>query len=497
MIIQIRPYFLVSALKTKIAFWFLVLLVFISRTNSVAQEMWGASNSNYAGQMGLELNPASIVGAPYKWEIHVLSMDASLLNNYMYLSKNSKIIRKSFAGEAVEEDRITDRFTKSDKWAYSSAFLKYPGFIWVGKKYSFGFHASTRFELSAQKVPYHLAKFMKEGFDYDPLQQQNFEGGNTSMAILNWHEIGVTAGMVLTDDKTNYLTGAVTLNYNYGLNAYFVNLNDFKYNSQYDSLLIVDNINMQYGHSWPDGVENGVAQALQRKGKGYSTTVGFQYYKNRNESFYNPCSRQKGIPYDYKIGFSIMDIGYIKYNKNARTFKFDDLSTDWYGIDTVQLDGSATTDSVLGKQFYGVFLGARDKREFTLLTPGAVNLTFDKPLGNNFYANVAIIQRLPLGKMAVKRANQVALTARYETRRFEVALPISVYEYFKPRIGLSIRYGGFILGSDMLGPFFGFTDSYGADLFFGYSIRHFGKCDGRNKGRVKKVKIEDCFKSGK
>jgi hypothetical protein len=497
MVIKTKSSFRTSSLRDLIKFWLFVILVTFVRTNSVAQEMWGASNSNYAGQMGLELNPASIVGAPYKWEIHVLSMDAALINNYMYLAKRSRLIRKSFAGESLEQDRITDRFTKTDKWAYSSAFLKYPGFIWVGKKYSFAFHASTRFELSAQKVPYHFAKFMKEGFDYDPLQQQNFEGGNTSMAILNWHEIGVTAGMVLTDDKTNYLTGAVTLNYNYGLNAYFVNLNDFKYNSQYDSLLIVNNINMQYGHSWPDGAEDGAAQALQRKGKGYSTTVGFQYYKNRNESFYNPCSRQKGIPYDYKIGFSIMDIGYIKYNKNARTFKFNDLSTDWYGIDTVQLDGSATTDSVLGKQFYGVFLGARDKREFTLLTPGAVNLTFDMPFGNNFYGNISVIQRLPLGKMAVKRANQVAITARYETRRFEVALPISVYEYFKPRVGLSVRYGGFIIGSDMLGPFFGLTDSYGADLFFGYSIRHFGKCDGRNKGRVKKVKIEDCFKSGK
>ncbi|MBK7887020.1 MAG: hypothetical protein IPJ86_06885 [Bacteroidetes bacterium] len=78
-----------------------------------AQEMWGAANSNYAGQMGMDLNPASIAGAPYQWEIHFLSMDAALLNNFMYLKADSKIIRKSIEGSNVEEGKLTDRYTKN------------------------------------------------------------------------------------------------------------------------------------------------------------------------------------------------------------------------------------------------------------------------------------------------------------------------------------------------------------------------------------------------
>ncbi|MBL0096783.1 MAG: hypothetical protein IPP46_10040 [Bacteroidetes bacterium] len=53
-----------------------------------------------------------MAGAPYQWEIHFLSMDAALLNNFMYLKADSKIIRKSMEGNNIEEGKLTDRYTK-------------------------------------------------------------------------------------------------------------------------------------------------------------------------------------------------------------------------------------------------------------------------------------------------------------------------------------------------------------------------------------------------
>jgi hypothetical protein len=85
---------------------------FLSISNVGAQEMWGAANSNYAGQYGVGLNPASIVGVPYRWEIHFLSMDASVMNNYLYLKSQSKFLSKSFKGESFESEKITDLYSK-------------------------------------------------------------------------------------------------------------------------------------------------------------------------------------------------------------------------------------------------------------------------------------------------------------------------------------------------------------------------------------------------
>jgi hypothetical protein len=87
--------------------------------------------------------------------------------------------------------------------------------------------------------------------------------------------------------------------------------------------------------------------------------------------------------------------------------------------------------------------------------------------------------------------NQISLTPRYERKRFEVAIPISFYEQFKPRVGLGIRYGILTIGSDMLSPIFGLTESYGADFYLGLSIRSKGKCGG-DSGRIKRFSIEKC-----
>ena len=59
-----------------------------------AQELWGASNSNYAGTIGHELNPASIVACPFKWEVHLISADLFAHNNYLYLKKTARPLEK-------------------------------------------------------------------------------------------------------------------------------------------------------------------------------------------------------------------------------------------------------------------------------------------------------------------------------------------------------------------------------------------------------------------
>ena len=455
-----------------------------------AQEMSGASASNYAGQNGLDINPASIVSAPYKWEIHILSTDVALVNNYMFLKAQSGLIHKSFTGETVSKDQWPDRYTKSpNKFAYASAFVKYPAFIWVDKNYAIAFHVSTRLELSANNVPYHLAKFLKEGFNYTPQQKNDYTANNASVDLLNWHEFGLTFGKPLIDQAGTYLTAAITVNYNYGLNAYYADIKNLHYDSQADTLLQIYNADVNYGHALSES--NSVGGALQHKGNGWSANGGVEYYRNRNDNFYNPCSKQQGKPYDYKIGISFMDFGYIKFSKDAKKFNLNNVSTDWYGIDTVKFRSVTYTDYLFSKQFLGHYDLTQNGNSFTMYTPAAVSAQADVPLNEEFYLNLTYVQRISLGPKSIKRSNIWAFTPRYETRGLEFSLPISLFDYFKPRVGAEIRYHWFTVGSDMIGPFFGFTDSYGADIYFAIKFQHFGSCDKGGGGR-KKSKIEKC-----
>lgn len=467
-----------------------------SGVNSYSQEMWGISNSNYAGTMGHELNPASIVANPFKWEIHFLSADVSVMNNYMYLQKNSRAIRLGVKGESVNEERFKDKYTTNDKKAFGSAYIKLPALMYSSRKWGLGFHVSTKVGLSATGIPYHLAKFMKEGFDYSPQHQINYSGGNTSLAAMNYHEAGITGGMLLMDDKTSFLTGGVTLNYLYGMNSVYLLINDINYNVQADSLWQIYVANIEYGHSSVDGGDNAADNALSKKGSGFSTSLGVQYYRNRNDAAYNPCFNGKGQKkYDYKIGFSLIDIGKINWKTNAHKYVFEDVSTDWYGIDTLKVNSFSATDSTFNTQFYGLQEAGLVANTYSLFAPAAASMQFDYACTPNIYLNFSVVQRLPLSKYMIKRPNQVSITARYEVKNFEIAIPYSLYDYYRNRIGLAIRYGVLTLGTDMIGPYTGISNAFGVDIYFGIKWQLYQSCE-RKSAKASKIKggrAQGCF----
>ncbi len=455
--------------------------------------MWGISNSNYSGAMGMELNPAIMVGTHYRWELHLLSADAFMMNNYMYLKKNSKAIKTSIKGEAVAQDAVTDKYTTNDKKGYASTFIKYPGFIYSGNRTAVGFHISTRLALSARGLPYHLAKFMKEGFDYTPQQNIHFTGSGAKAVAINWHEAGLSGGTVLHDDKSAYITGAITLNYLYGLNSFYMLIDDIDYIVPSDSLWQINIANVEYGHAVPDKGA-GAGDVLAKKGSGFSTTLGIQYYRNRNENAYRPCTKDVSEKkYDYRVGFSLIDIGKIKFKKQSSKYIFTNVGSDWYGIDTVKFNSIAALDSTLNTQFLNSIDGGKKADQYSLTLPAAASLQFDYSVTPTFYVNLSVIQRLPLGDYAVKRANQVSITARYETRRFEIAVPYSLYNYYRNRIGLAIRYGILVIGTDMIGPFTGISNAYGFDFFVGIKYQFFGECSQRNGNRRARGGPDKCY----
>ena len=170
-------------------------------------------------------------------------------------------------------------------------------------------------------------------------------------------------------------------------------------------------------------------------------------------------------------------------------YTFNNVSTNWQGIDTVNFNGIGKTDSILGNQFYGDPNGAFSGSSFNIYTPAALNMQIDVPLTTTIFCNLSLLQRIPMGKNLIRRSNAIAFVPRYETRFFEFALPVTFYDYKKARIGASMRYGAFTLGTDVLGALVGITDTYGADLYFGITIKNFGGCD-RNKSS--RSKLEQC-----
>jgi hypothetical protein len=83
------------------------------------------------------------------------------------------------------------------------------------------------------------------------------------------------------------------------------------------------------------------------------------------------------------------------------------------------------------------------------------------------YANASLVQGLPISqtKFGVRRANSLMAGLRYESKLLEVSLPLSLYEYRYPQVGLAFRFYFLTIGTDKLVYFFGKNNLYGGDIY--------------------------------
>src|SRR4051812_16220804 len=112
-------------MKRFIFLFFFPLLI----SSASAQEMWGFSNSNYSGNMGIFLNPSTIVGAPYNYEFNFLAADIFAQNNYVYFPKNRKIVWNSLQGKGSEDKADLDIFTNTPEHGFARLLVIGPSYI--------------------------------------------------------------------------------------------------------------------------------------------------------------------------------------------------------------------------------------------------------------------------------------------------------------------------------------------------------------------------------
>jgi len=460
---------------------FLFFSIVLSATAS-GQEMWGISNSNFAGVMGLGLNPASMVAAPYWYEIHAFSGDFFVQNNYIYIRK-----RGSSGTEGESTGRFSDYYNQDDKYGYGSISIKGPSAIFNRGNSAFAFYTAWRNGISARDVPYHVAKFIYDGFDYIPQQGINYSSGPFHAALLEWAEFGLSLGTTFSGKSDNLLTGAITVKYLGALNAAFLQMNSINYNVVNTGLLVVSNIDGSYGHSEFDSEGNIFRQLFSFKGSGAGADIGLNYFHGRLEKAYDCSKRGNDLKkYNFRIGLSAIDMGFVHLGGSSPVFKYNNASTVWPGIDTIKFDNLTDFDTTLSNQFLSDPTAALSKKGFDVTLPAAVSLQFDYCIKPRFYINASVIQRLPVGKIQVQRPNQVSITPRYETRSFEAALTLSTVDYAMPRVGLAFRYKFLVLGTDKIGPVTGLWDITGIDFFFGLK---FQTCSAKQR----RVKGADCF----
>lgn len=450
--------------------WMIFLNILLHNFSVRAQEIYGFANSNFAGVMGLHLNPSSIVGAPYKYEFNFIAGDFFAENNYLYLRSFKDAGKKTnkYNDVVADDKKFFDDYNNDSKYGYVSTYIMGPSFIVSKRNSAFAFTTGYKNVLSANDIPSHFSKSFYSSLDYYQLHGITFNNVKMKAAALSYAWLGFTKAINFYNNDDHWWSWGFTVKGLIGFDGMYVDANIGSYAALDSFNMQFNHLDLEYAHAAANEKGDIGAKAFGLRGFGAAADLGITYIFNRRKVAYD-CDRaaDKQKKYDFKVGASLMEFGYIRFINDDKKFIIKDGNAIWYNIDTVKFYSFDQLDQTISNQFYNQPYKSRQEGSFGMFLPTAASLQIDYCLAPRWYANYTAVQRLSYSNNEVKRGNSMALSIRHERRKWEVTMPIMLYEYNALHLGIGLRYKWFVLGSDRLLSFV--SDRINSfDLFFGF-----------------------------
>ena len=466
-----------------------------------SQDYLGFANSAFAGVNGIDVNPASIVNNPRKWDVTIIGLNLGVANNYIGFQKRAlEHTGKLMTGDyPASHDKnfvgnyLTQRSGGKPVSSFFATNITLPSFMFTRAKHkdAFAFTCKTRAYANIDGIDPTLAGAIINGKNDSSLFNQDFKGINVSAQAMVWNEYGITYGKTILQTSNERLNVAGRLKLLQGLYSMYLFINEVNYKfHEADSIIIVSSL-VHYGHS--SNLEfNKKALKFGFGGKpsfGLDLGVSYEFHPLTNvRTKLSSQSKTTSLQheYKYKIGFSIQDLGWIKYLKpeNARDFTME-LNSD---LDFGSMGASGATplasfnDSLSKK--YSMVPG---DKQFRMNLPTVASLQGDYYAGKNIYVNSTFNYAFQFSNNEDKihEVTTFSITPRWDWKWLGLYVPFSFNKYSKFRLGLSTRIGPLIVGMADILPIISKRDIYGVDFHFMLKAPHisFNKKDKNTRSK--------------
>ncbi len=477
------------------------IYVFILLSHSVfSQNFSGITGSNYIGTNAIPTNPANVVDTRHSVFVNLSAIGIDFQNNF--LRWNAPFSLLSFVTRTTPNKyRNPDRskviwkpsyFKASERGKdlsiYANGELRGPSIAFDIKKWGLGIAGGVRYRFinSLSKSSDELGKVIMEGTSSSNLIANNYVNirGNLNSSFIN--EFYGTLGKVIVEDDAKFIKIGVSAKYYLSSNYNHIQAENFDFTILRNTL---DNTRQDIHIKNADATltdassfssleySNFTGQMLQFKGNGvgFGGDLGIIYeYRpeiqsfsrnNNGKSFVDPTKNK----YRYKIGFSIVDLGFMKFRSNVETNTLFNSNNIILPQTYQKFNGFerviATTNSIFGT-------ANANTNSFIILMPATSIFTLDFHLRENYYVNLNWRQSLlNPNRRGIINYSGISIVPRLEKRSLEISLPVGLENNYKNlNIGLAFRYYGFFFGSDNLTGWLNTFNPRGLSIYAGAFI---------------------------
>jgi outer membrane protein OmpA-like peptidoglycan-associated protein len=474
-------------------------LLLISSLQVQAQAYLGMSSSNYAGAMGNIVNPASFVDGRYKMDLALPALNLFTYQNFGYFSADAMRAEQGNGGYWWAKSLLDSSVVNA--WAYpSSTFIDrlivhnynagsngvlganinfrldlFNLAFHIGEKRSLGIYANLRSITNVDNMDPKLAVLSEEGLEFPALWNMQLNEELVNVNHMTWSEIGFNYSQVLIDNKEHFLKIGITPKILIGFASAYVHTKDFSYNlinedtSQYLAGTFDYGYSKEVGNFITAGVngqidQNNFANYLKPGSFGFGLDLGavYEWRPNYAKFKYDMDGKtdlwiRNENKYKARVGFSLLDMGGIKFTKGGLSRNFVVNSSSLFNLHRFESSTDLETfdmviDSLIKESTASgtsEWVSLQDPAQTYLMrTPTAMSLQLDYHIWNYFYVNAsAMLNMIPKNKdTKVNVASQISLTPSFDSPYFGLYFPIAYNKYSGLRTGLATRIGPLILG---------------------------------------------------
>ena len=411
----------------------LSLLGLIAYEGMAQQSFIGLRTSTYGGALSTISNPAHALWAR-PWDVNLVSIDANLGNNEMGMSLD---LEKSFK-------KFTDNLANSKVInAGINVDVLGPSFIVrVNKEHALGLVSRMRIMGNTTGIDSNVlqALIQAKKMDLDPSQLYHVRNISDMNILANaFREIGAVWSYTVMNDGYNILRLGVGVKLVQGTGSFRMGFEGVNSNN----VELLKDANGDVLLRFKDGKAEVRSGGLDVLGSpdffaSSASTIGADLgliYEYSEDG----CPNCDGhIPYDFKVGVSVLDLGRLSYTTNKESFNYTLVNQD---INLKNMQES------LDRLSSGLKTNLEGEK-FNSSLPTTLNINADYRFTEGVYLNLSTqLNVVSKNEYNARYANDITLTPRWENYTFGVYLPISYNSVSALTVGPAFRVGPLTFGS--------------------------------------------------
>lgn len=475
-----------------------------------AQDFIGYNQSNYAGVNGIDLNPASIADSRYKVDILLGGFSFYAQNNYIGLSKKAFVGRTgplllpdsttsypAFDDSLFQQKYVFENLNGQKKSIFFRNQIMLPSAMFsVNERISIGLTGSIRSYVNVDGIEEKMATQLYNDFGDSSQYFTPLSNEHISVQYMTWWESGITYAQTVYDENEHFVKVGVRPKLLFGLGAAYVFVDNLNYMTTDQDTLTFFSSDVEYGHSanfeFPaeQGFTYNFSGIVSHPGFGldigaiYEWRPDHQKYRYDMDGETDLWMRYKS-KYKLRIGFSITDIGSVKFDRGELSGNFRADIDEWYFRET---DLGDRPIRGIDSTIRALFTPNATEPTFKMNLPTAISLQADYQIWKDFYVNFVGFYAVQWKNNAnkVHELTMFSLTPRWDWKWFGAWVPMSYNQFRNFNVGAGVRLGPIVIGTSSLAPWFSKKKTiYGADLQVAIKVPiMYGPTKDRDKDKV-------------